>query len=221
MMKPPRRIESERDFLWTKHPFREKGEVILLGDDLAADSLSSPACARRFIHEGAGSDSRALLVSPFFAFSSTATAWLFAEQRQRIANQSVRPLKSDRLDLVSWTGQRESRIRSTEPAFPGYYQPEVFAHDEINGRRFWLIGNRGFSIIRLWEDGSVEDLGFPKKCVVFRTPAFLRHRQVLAIRRLLAAAAKRSRRLRRIQADRPFRSLATGSSRKSTPSAVK
>lgn len=43
-----------------------------------------------------------------------------------------------------------------------YYKPRLFGADEIDGRRFWLVQStkvRLFPLIRVWEDGKVEELG--------------------------------------------------------------
>jgi len=186
-----RRIESERDFLWTNILFEKKGEVILLGNDMAADSL---AITRLRLDDLSTKMldriPERFLVSPlFFAFRQHGNNLVYLRNRSNgSANQSVRPLKSDRLDLVVLDlDSGKSRILSYQsPLFPGYYQPKIFAHDEIDGRRFWLIGNQGFSIIRLWEDGSVENLGISKKM-----PSYFGHLlfsgtdKTLTIRRLL------------------------------------
>jgi len=57
-----------------------------------------------------------------------------------------------------------------------YYKPRVFGADEIDGRRFWLIQStkvRLFPLIRVWEDGKVEELGSSRL-----QPAYIGHRLI-------------------------------------------
>ena len=71
------------------------------------------------------------------------------------------PLKSDVLQLVRvdpFSGQSRT-VTYLSPIFKKCYDPRIFGCDQINGLRFWLVANKWSSVLRLWEDGRVEDLG--------------------------------------------------------------
>jgi hypothetical protein len=74
------------------------------------------------------------------------------------------PLKSDVLELVMVDplSGKSRAITYRSPLFKNYYEPRFFGCDKINGLRFWLISGKWGTIIRLWEDGRVEDLGLTK-----------------------------------------------------------
>jgi hypothetical protein len=104
-----------------------------------------------------------------------------------------RPPKSDRLDLVvvDLSGGKARSISFRSPHLLGYYSPMIFASDRLEGREFWLLGGKDRRILRLWEDGRLDDLG-PARGL----PAYYGHLLfspgdgVLAIRRLTAGGSE-------------------------------
>jgi len=67
----------------------------------------------------------------------------------------------------------------------------IFAHDELNGRECWLIGGQGQNVIRIWEDGGVEDLGISQKVpAYFGKLLFSQTGNSLAVRQLLEIGSK-------------------------------
>jgi hypothetical protein len=63
---------------------------------------------------------------------------------------------------VDPAGGESRTIRFRSPLFRKYFHPWFIGSDERNGRRFWLIANQWQNVLRLWEDGRVEDLGLSK-----------------------------------------------------------
>jgi hypothetical protein len=118
------------------------------------------------------------------------------EETERSGMQSSLSLKRDRLDLVllDMNSERSRTISFRSSLFPAYINPYIFAYDETGGRSFWLSnGKYGKEqhILRLWEDGVVEDLGVSKK-----VPAYFGHllfsntASSLVVRRLLASGSE-------------------------------
>jgi len=57
---------------------------------------------------------------------------------------------------------KERTIAYKTPLFRRYYQPTFIGCDVCNGRRFWLVAHKWSHVLRLWEDGRVDDLGLSK-----------------------------------------------------------
>jgi hypothetical protein len=194
-----RKIETARDIHWNPIVFERKGALFLLGDDMKENSLVVTCFdlndfSRKIIYQVPDSY---LASSAYFAFRQYGQNLVFLQRGRAEAEkpglQSSLPLKSDRLDLVVLgLDSGESKIISYQnPLFTSYYQPQIFAHDEINGRRFWLIGGKNQNVIRIWEDGGVEDLGMSKKMpAYFGRLLFAHTAKSLAVRRLLAGGSE-------------------------------
>ena len=93
---------------------------------------------------------------------------VFLQRGQGNGPRSAPAAKSDRFDLVllDMNSERARTISFQSPLFSDCINPHVFAHDEANGRPFWLVsGKDGMErrIFRLWADGTVDDLGVTKK----------------------------------------------------------
>ncbi|MCJ7525414.1 MAG: ABC-2 transporter permease [Candidatus Aminicenantes bacterium] len=190
-----RRIDTKQSFIWNWHDFRSPGKLFLTAydvqdnsmvvirlnlDDLAWDTV------RRIPHNY-------LANNAFSAFRQFGQNLVFLqrsrEEAEKAGRQPAVPLKNVRLDLVVIDMKSEkSKILSYHvPPFPIRYGPVIFAHDEIDGRQFWLVGNQRANIIRLWEDGQVEDLGFSHKVPAYFGHLLFSHSgKSLVIRRLLA-----------------------------------
>jgi len=93
---------------------------------------------------------------------------VFLQRGRGNGPRSAPAAKSDRLDLVllDMNSERAKIISFQSPLFSDCINPHVFAHDEANGRPFWLVsGKDGIvrRVFRLWADGAVDDLGVTKK----------------------------------------------------------
>lgn len=108
---------------------------------------------------------RYLASNSFFSFSYDGVSFVTLQRSRAEADRpgmdSRLPLKSDVLELVMVDplSGKSRTITYRSPLFKKYYEPRFFGCDKINGLRFWLISQRWSYIIRLWEDGRVEDLG--------------------------------------------------------------
>ncbi|MBU4404193.1 MAG: ABC-2 transporter permease [Candidatus Aminicenantes bacterium] len=173
-----RRLDTKRSFMWDWNVFETPGKLFLTAydvqdnstavirlnlDDLAWDTV------RRIPHNY-------LANNAFSAFRQYGQNLVFLqrsrEEAEKAGMQPAVPLKNVRLELVVIDMNSEkSKILSYQiPPFPIRYNPVIFAHDEIDGRQFWLVGNQRANIIRLWEDGQAEVLGFSHKM-----PAYFGH----------------------------------------------
>lgn len=194
-----RHIKSDRDVAWSSQVIERPGALFLIGKHYKDYTYS----VTRF---ELGDFSRKILYRVPCAYLASANDFAFKDygrnlvflQRGRVeaespGMQASLPLKSDRLDLVVLDlDSGKFKIHPyRNPLFRNYNQPEIFAHDEIVGRPFWLIGGKGQKIIRLWSDGGVEDLGPCKK-----TPVYFGHLLLcqtahsLTLRRLLASGSE-------------------------------
>jgi hypothetical protein len=192
-------IDTKRSFMWQWNMFETPGKLFLTAydmqdgstavirvnlDDLAWDTV------HRIPHNYLANDA-------FSAFRQYGQSLVFLQRSREEAEVAGRqpavPLNNNRLDLVviDMKSEKFKTISYQVPPFPIRYDPVIFAHDEIDGRQFWLVGNQRAKIIRLWEDGQAEDLGFSQK-----VPAYFGHLlftssgKSLAIRRLLASGSE-------------------------------
>lgn len=194
-----RRIDTKRSFMWQWNIFETPGKLFLTAYDMQDNStavirLNLDDLAWDTVHR---IPQHYLANHAFSAFRQYGQSLVFLqrsrEEAEAAGRQPAVPLKNVRLELVLIDMNSEkSKILSYQiPPFPIRYYPVIFAHDEINGRQFWLVGNQRANIIRLWADGKAEDLGFSQK-----VPAYFGHLlftsfgKSLAIRRLLASGSE-------------------------------
>lgn len=194
-----RKLETAKDFQWDSLVIERKDALILLGDDMKKDTLAVTRFdlsdfSRKILYK---IPYHYLASSSYYAFKQFGQDLVFLQRSRaeadRTGMKSTLPLKSDHLDLVvlDLDSGRSKTLSFQNPLFKKYYQPNLFASDEINGQRFWLIGGQGQSVIRIWEGGMVEDLGLSKKM-----PAYFGHLlfsssdKSLVIRRLLAGGSE-------------------------------
>ena len=197
-----RRIKSERDVAWSSQVIERPGALCLMGKHYKDYSYS----VTRF---DLGDFSRKVLYRVPYAYLANANEFAFKDygrnlvflQRSRHeaespGMQASLPLKSDRLDLVVLDlDSGKSKIHPyRSPLLRNYYQPEIFAHDVIAGRPFWLIRGKAQKVIRLWSDGGIEDLGPCKKMPVYFGHLLLcQTAHSLTLRRLLASGSEKVR----------------------------
>jgi hypothetical protein len=69
--------------------------------------------------------------------------------------------RSNELELVRVepASGAATAIRFPLPPVPGRWHPWLIGSGEQGGRRFWLVDIQWRNVLRLWEDGRVEDLG--------------------------------------------------------------
>ncbi len=66
------------------------------------------------------------------------------------------------LVFIDSRNSKTNRIQARSPLFNGYYNPFLFGADTCEERRFWLLTawrSKQHPILRIWEDGTVDDLG--------------------------------------------------------------
>lgn len=194
-----RRLDTKRSFFWDWNVFEAPGKLFLTAYDVKNSSTSVIRLNMGDLTwDTVRSIPQGYLANPAnSAFRQYGQNLVFLqrsrEEAERRGMQSTLPFKSDRLDLViiDMTNEKSKILPYQSPLFRSKYQPVIFAHDEIDNRQFWLIGYQGTKIIRLWEDGRAEDLGFSQKM-----PAYFWHllfsysAKSLAIRRLLVSGSE-------------------------------
>lgn len=115
------------------------------------------------------------------------------------ARETIRPVAGSKpkdgysvLDLVRIdpaNGESKTILFRT-PLFKQYNEPWFLGTDERNGRRFWLVHLRRGNILRLWDDGHVEDLGVSRGKPAFIGGLLFSHGDhSMFVRRLLDATA--------------------------------
>jgi hypothetical protein len=118
------------------------------------------------------------------------------EKTERPDMRSSLSLKRDRLDLVllDMNSERSRTISFRSSLFPAYINPYIFAYDKTGGRSFWLSSGKDGKeqrILRLWEDGIVEDLGVSKKFPAYFGHLLFSHTaSSLVVRRLLSSGSE-------------------------------
>ncbi|MCX6557379.1 MAG: hypothetical protein NTW95_08135 [Candidatus Aminicenantes bacterium] len=141
---------------------------------------------------------RYLASNNFYSFNYDGVSFVNLQRSQTEADRpgmdSRLPLKSDELELVRvdpFSGQSRT-ITYRSPIFKNYYDPRFFGCDKINGLRFWLISSPNWgTIIRLWEDGRIEDLGLTKGFPAYCSGLlFSQGSSSLQVRRLLAKGSE-------------------------------
>jgi hypothetical protein len=197
-----RRLDTKRSFLWHWNVFAVPGKLFLTAFDVKDYST---AVIRLNMGDLAWNIVRSIphgyLANTSFSFSAFrqyGQNLVFLQRNraeaERPGMQSALPLKSDGLDLVviDMNSEKSKLISYQDPLFRSKYQPIIFAHDEINGRQFWLIsGFKKTGIIRLWEDGRAENLGFSQKMPVYFGHLLFSHSErSLIVRRLLASGSE-------------------------------
>jgi hypothetical protein len=113
-----------------------------------------------------------------------------AERPGMVASQTAGSgiLEMARIDPASG-GSRTITFR--HPLFRRYSGLFFIGSDEQNHRRFWLISHQGRQVLRLWDDGRVEDLGVSRGLPAFAGGLlFTRGDNSLQVRRLLAAGSE-------------------------------
>jgi hypothetical protein len=71
-------------------------------------------------------------------------------------------------------------------------EPWLVGSDERNGRRFWLVALRGHNVLRLWDDGRIEELGLSGGIPVYAGGLLFTHRGgSMIVSRLLDAGSER------------------------------
>jgi len=182
-----RKIETFRDFHWDPIVFERNGALFLVGDDmkkgtLAVTRFNLSDLRKKILYEVPESY---LASAAYFAFKNYGQYLVFL-QRSR-SEDNVPGMQALDLVVLDLDRNRSKTLSYQNLFFTKYYKPQIFAQDEIQGRRFWLIGGQGQNIIRLWEDGRVEDLGYSQKMPgYFGHMLFSNSDKALVIRRLLA-----------------------------------
>jgi hypothetical protein len=113
-------------------------------------------------------------------------------EAERPGMDSRLPVKRDALELVSldMVGEKNRTITFESPLFRKYYEPQFIGNGRLNGLRFWLLAFRRSHVLRLWEDGRVEDFGFSKGLPAYAGGLlFMLGDHSLVVRRLLDAGS--------------------------------
>jgi hypothetical protein len=194
-----RRIDTKQSFIWDWNAFAVPGKLFLTADDFKNNStavvrLNLGDLSWDVVHR---IPDGFMATHAYFNFHQYGQNLVFlqrgCEEAERPGMQSTIPLKSDRLDLVviDMSSEKPNKFSYQSPLFTGYYQPKIFAHDTIAGREFWLIGGKNQKIIRIWKDGTVEDLGFSQNMPAYYGHLLLsRSNKSLVISRLLASGSE-------------------------------
>lgn len=196
-----RQVKTGRKLWWEWILFEVPGKVFILGYDVNDSStsiirLQLRDLAWKVVH----SIPDRLEASTGSLFRQCGQDLVFLqrsrEEAERPGMQSSLPLKSDRLDLVllDMNSERSRTISFRSSLFPAYINPYIFAHDETGGRSFWLVSGKDGKeqhILRLWEDGVVEDLGISKKFPAYFGHLLFSHTaSSLVVRRLLVSGSE-------------------------------
>jgi hypothetical protein len=196
-----RQVKTGRKLWWEWIMFEVPGKVFILGYEMNDSSLSIVRLqlrdlAWKVVHsipDRAEATSGAL-------FRQYGQHLVFLqrgrEEAERSGRQSGPPLEGDRLDLVLFdmNSERSRTISFRSSLFTDLRYPYVLAHDETAGRSFWLVSGKDgkeHHILRLWENGEVEDLGFSKKFPSYSGRLLFSHTaSSLVMRRLLARGSE-------------------------------
>ena len=86
---------------------------------------------------------------------------------------------------------KDRTLAYKSPLFRRYYEPTFIGGDVLNGLRFWLVAHKWSHVLRLWEDGRVEDLGLSKGIPVYAGGLlFIRGDNSIKVLRLLARGSE-------------------------------
>ncbi len=196
-----RQIKTGRKLWWENILFEVPGKVFIPGYDVNDSStsiirLQLENLAWKVVY----SIPDGYEATPGFWFRQYGHVLVFLqrgrEQTERSGLKSGLSLKSNRLDLVllDMNSECSRTISFWSSLFPTFINPYIFAHDEAGGRSFWLVSGKDGKeqhLLRLWEDGAVEDLGVSKKFPVYVGHLLFSHTaSSLVVRRLLASGSE-------------------------------
>ena len=112
-------------------------------------------------------------------------------ERPGLDNDPVVRTEDMELVRVDPAGGKERTIAFKNPLFNRYYEPNFIGSDVLNGLRFWLVAHKWHHVLRLWEDGRVEDLGLSKGIPAYAGGLlFTRGDNSLKVLRLLASGSE-------------------------------
>ncbi len=106
---------------------------------------------------------------------------------------STQIVRSDTLELVRVdpASGKTRVITFRSPLFRNYYEPWIIGCDQPSGQRFWLVAHKWSNVLRLWEDGRIENLGLSKGFPAYAGGLlFTRDDHSLVVRRLLGAGSE-------------------------------
>jgi hypothetical protein len=194
-----KQIDTKKAIYWNRVLLEKEQQLFLLGYDTEAGSdiiirLDMKDFSWKTLHQV---PHRYLASDSFYSFSYDGTGFINLQrlraEADRLGMDSRLPLKSDVLELVTvdpLSGASKT-ITYRSPLFKKYYEPQFFGCGKINGLRFWLISHRWSHIVRLWEDGRVEDLGLAQGIPVYCGGLlFSRGSGSLQVRQLLDSGSK-------------------------------
>jgi hypothetical protein len=194
-----KQINIKKAVFWNRVLLEKGHQLFLLGYDTEAGSyiiirLDMKDFSWKTLHQV---PHRYLASDSFYSFSYDGTGFINLQrlraEADRLGMDSRLPLKSDVLELVTvdpLSGASKT-ITYRSPLFKKYYEPQFFGCGKINGLRFWLISHRWSHIVRLWEDGRVEDLGLAQGIPVYCGGLlFSRGSGSLQVRQLLDSGSK-------------------------------
>jgi hypothetical protein len=102
-------------------------------------------------------------------------------------------VRSEEMELVRVdpASGKDRTIACKTPLFKRYYEPTFIGCDVLKGSRFWLVAHKWSHVLRLWEDGRVEDLGLSKGIPVYVGGLlFTRGDNSIKVLRLLASGSE-------------------------------
>jgi hypothetical protein len=162
-------VETGKKLWWDWIHFETPEKVFMVGYDVNDSStlvirLGLKDLAWKVVHSIPDRSE----ATPGGLFRQCGQELVFLQRGQGNSPHSAPAAKNDQLDLVllDMNSEHARTISFQSPLFAACINPQVFAHDEANGRPFWLVsGKDGIKrrIFRLWADGAVDDLGVTKK----------------------------------------------------------
>ena len=194
-----KQIDTKKAVFWNRVLLEKRQQLFLLGYDTEDGSdiiirLDMKDFSWKTLYRVRH---RYVAGNTFFAFSYDGTGFVNLQRSRAEADrpglQPGLPIKSDALELVSFDplSGKSRTIKFRSPLFKKYFEPHFFACDQIDGLGFWLISHRWSRIIRLWEDGRVEDLGLSQGLpAYFKHLLFSRGSGSLQVRQLLDMGSK-------------------------------
>jgi hypothetical protein len=165
-----KQIDTKKAVFWNRVLLEKGQQLFLLGYDTEDGSdiiirLNMKDFSWKTLHQV---PDRYLAGNSFYSFSYDGESFVNLQRSRTEADRpgmdSCLPLKSDVLELimVDPLSGKSRAISYRSPLFQKYYEPQIIGCDERNGLRFWLVAHKWSNVLRLWEDGRVDDLGFSK-----------------------------------------------------------
>ncbi len=164
------RIDTKSAAFWDRLLLEEKDRLYLSGYD-SKDSSRFIGCLNmadlswKTLHRA---PDQYFVVPGYLGFRYDGKHFVYLRrsrtEAERPGMDSNQVVRSDVLELVRVdpASGKNRTITYRSPLFRKYYEPWFIGCDERNGLLFWLVAHKWSNVLRLWEDGRVDDLGLSK-----------------------------------------------------------